>query len=85
MSSLLLWAFVAAVVLPLALGFWVGHGPFAAVAFLALGVTLLLRQLQLDQGDSSGPAVLGIAGTSLLSAAAAYVGGRLRERRRQPS
>lgn len=76
--SLLALSAVATLLLPFMIGWWIGHPAFAAAAFLALGVTLVIHQLRLDE-----PAPLaGMATASLLSALAAGAGGALRERRR---
>jgi hypothetical protein len=82
---MLFWALVATVVLPFLLGLWVGSGKFAAFAFAALGVTLLIRQLQLsdEAGDATLPLMLWIVVAATLSAASAYAGGVVRERRRR--
>jgi hypothetical protein len=70
--------------LPFLLGLWVGSGKFAAFAFAALGVTLLIRQVQLsdEAGEHTLPLMLGIVLAGTLSAASAYAGGVVRERRR---
>ena len=73
---------LATVVLPYLIGWWVGHPVFAAAAFGALGLTVLIRQLQIDDGAPEGRAVLWIAVGSTISAAAAGYGGRVRERQR---
>jgi hypothetical protein len=73
---------LATVVLPYLIGWWIGHPVFAAAAFGALGLTVLIRQLQIDDGSPEGRAMLGIALGSAVSAAAAGFGGRVRERQR---
>ena len=78
--SLLALSAVATLVLPFLIGMWIGHPAFAAAAFLALGVTLLLQQLQMSEGDE---VLAGMVAASLLSALAAGAGGMLRERVRQ--
>jgi Zn-dependent protease len=81
--AVVLWAFVAVVVLPFLLGWWIGNRWAAAAAFGALAATVFLRQLQLsdEAGDDQGALLLGIAGSFLLSAASAWLGGTLRQRR----
>ena len=78
--SLLALSAVATLVLPFLIGMWIGHPAFATAAFLALGVTLLLQQLRMTEGDE---VLAGMVAASLLSALAAGVGGALRERVRQ--
>jgi hypothetical protein len=75
--TLLALSAVATLLLPFLIGMWIGHPAFAAAAFLALGVTLLLQQLQMAEGDE---VLAGMVAASLLSALAAGLGGALRER-----
>jgi hypothetical protein len=69
-------------VLPFLIGWWIGNPVFAAAAWGALGLTLLIRQLQIDDGSSQGRALLWIAVGSAISAACAGYGGRVREKQR---
>lgn len=78
--ALLALSAVATLVLPFLIGMWIGHPAFAAAAFLALGVTLVLQQLQMSEGDE---VLAGMVAASLLSALSAGAGGMLRERVRQ--
>ncbi|MEX2194647.1 MAG: hypothetical protein WD844_05115 [Thermoleophilaceae bacterium] len=68
---------VATLLLPFLIGLWIGHPAFAAAAFLALGVTLLIQQLRLEDGDEL---LAGMVLASLVSAVAAGFGGAMRER-----
>jgi hypothetical protein len=77
----LVWTLVATAVLPFAIGFWIGNRVFAAAPFLALGITLLVRQATVDEYSPPG-LLLGMVAATLISAAAAYAGGSLREQRR---
>jgi hypothetical protein len=72
---------IATLIGPFLIGWWIGHPAFAAAAFGALGLTVFLAQLRLD--DSEGPAFAWIAISTVLSAAAAYYGGQVREKRHQ--
>jgi hypothetical protein len=77
-------AFLAIVVLPFGMGYWIGHGAFAAVPFAALGVTLLIRQAEITREESTPhELLLGIVLSTTISAMAAFAGGRLRERHRE--
>jgi hypothetical protein len=79
--SLFAAAAIAVVALPFALGYWIGQPVFAAAPFAALGLTVLIRQLQLDnEPDVTGKLVAGIFLSTAISAVAAYAGGRVRER-----
>lgn len=73
---------LATLVGPFLIGWWIGNPVFAAGAWGALGLTLLIRQLQIDDGDSEGLALLWIAIATAVSVAAAAYGGRVRERQR---
>ena len=77
--SLLALSAVATLLLPFLIGLWIGHPAFAAAAFAALGVTLLLHQLRMEEGDE---VLAGMVVASLLSALAAGAGGALRDRGR---
>ena len=77
---------VAAIVLatavgPFLIGWWIGHPAFAAAAWGALGLTVLIRQAQIDA--SEGLAFLWIIVASVVSMAAAWYGALRRERSRQ--
>ena len=79
--SLLAALAVADVVLPFAFGYWIGHPVLAALPFAALGVTVLIRQIQLGESpDGSAALLVGILVSTVISAAAAFAGGRIRER-----
>ena len=69
-------------VLPFLIGWWIGNPVFAAAAWGALGLTLLIRQLQIDDGSSEGRMLLWILVGSAISAACAGWGGRVREKQR---
>jgi hypothetical protein len=71
---------IATLVGPFLIGWWIGHPAFAAAAWGALGLTILIRQVQVD--SSEGIAFLWILVATLLSAGAAYYGGHRREERR---
>jgi hypothetical protein len=73
---------LASVILPFMIGWWIGHPVFAASAFGALGLTVMIHQFQIDDGAPEGKAVLGIAIALGISAVAAGFGGRVRERQR---
>ena len=72
---------IATLVGPFLIGWWIGHPAFAAAAFAALGLTVFIAQVRLD--DSEGRAFAWIAISTLFSAGAAYYGGQVREKRRQ--
>lgn len=72
---------IATLVGPFLIGWWIGHPPFAAAAWGALGLTVLIRQAQLD--TSEGLAFLWIVVATAISMAAAWYGALRRERRRQ--
>ena len=74
---------IATLVGPYLIGWWIGHPTFAAAAFGALGVTVLIQQLRLDDGASEGPAVAWIFVATALSAAAAAYGAYRREVKRK--
>ena len=71
---------IATLIGPFLIGWWIGHPAFAAAAFGALGLTVLIAQLRLD--TSEGAAFAWILVSTVLSAAAAGYGGRVRERQR---
>ena len=73
---------LATIVLPFLIGWWIGNPVFAAAAWGALGLTLLIRQVGAGEGSGGGEAVLGIVVGSAVSAAAAGYGGHIREKRR---
>ena len=72
---------IATLVGPFLIGWWIGNPVFAAAAWGALGLTVLIRQLQLDA--SEGLAFLWIVVATAISMAAAYYGGLRRERSRE--
>lgn len=78
--SLLALSALATLVLPFLIGLWIGHPAFAAAAFAALGFTLAIHQLQMEEG---GGLLAGMVFASMLSAVAAGLGGAVRERVRQ--
>jgi hypothetical protein len=73
---------IATLVLPFLLGYWVGHPGFAALAFLALGLTVLVRQLEAGTGDAGKGMLLAIVLSSAISAGAASLGGMAHDRAR---
>ena len=73
---------LATVALPFLIGWWIGNPVFAAAAWAALGLTLLIQQAAIDNGSPGGEAVLGIVAGCAISAAAAGYGGHIREKRR---
>lgn len=79
-ASLVALSAVATLLLPFLIGLWIGHPAFAAAAFVALGLTLLLQQVRMQDG---GEMLAGMTVAALLSAAAAAAGGAFRERGRQ--
>ena len=72
---------IATLVGPFLIGWWIGHPAFAAAAWGALGLTVLIRQAQVD--TSEGLAFLWIIVASAISMAAAWYGALRRERSRQ--
>jgi hypothetical protein len=81
--SLLAAIAVAVVALPFVLGYWIGHPTLAAAPFAALGLTVVVRQIQINDGPvEAGRLVVGIVLSTAISATAAYAGGRSRERHR---
>ena len=73
---------LATVVLPFLIGWWIGNPVFAAAAWGALGLTLLIRQVGANEESGGGEALLGIVAGCAISAAAAGYGGHIREKRR---
>jgi hypothetical protein len=73
---------IATLVGPFLIGWWIGNPVFAAAAWGALGLTVLISQLRLDGGSSDGLVLLWIVVASTISAAAAWYGGHVREKRR---
>jgi hypothetical protein len=72
---------IATLVGPFLIGWWIGNPVFAAAAWGALGLTVLIRQLQVEDAESE---TFGwIALSTVVSAGAAYYGGLRRERKRQ--
>ena len=72
---------IATLIGPFLIGWWIGHPAFAAAAWGALGLTVLIRQAQVD--SSEGLAFLWIIVASAISMAAAWYGALRRERSRQ--
>ena len=72
---------IATLVGPFLIGWWIGNPVFAAAAWGALGLTVLIRQAQLD--TSEGLAFLWIVMATAISMAAAWYGALRRERSRQ--
>jgi hypothetical protein len=73
-------AVLAFLVLPFGLGYLLGHGAYAAAVFVALGLTTLTLQAT---GGGDGEVMPAFAFGLILSAAPAFAGGLLRERRRE--
>ena len=72
---------LATIVVPFLIGYWIGHAEAAAVAFGALGVTILFRQASIPVPDAfAGKLIAGILISTALSATSAYYGGRARTR-----
>lgn len=72
---------IATFVGPFLIGWWIGHPEFAAAAWGALGLTVLIAQLRYDTSEPL--AFLWIAVAGALSALSAWHGGRVRERKRE--
>ena len=72
---------IATLVGPFLIGWWIGHPGFAAAAWGALGLTVLITQAPLD--DARGLAFAWIVVATALSMAAAWYGALRRERSRQ--
>jgi hypothetical protein len=72
---------IATLVGPFLIGWWIGNPVFAASAWGALGLTLLIRQMT-DDGSPESALVLGIIVGSAISAGAAGYGGHVREKQR---
>ena len=73
---------LATVLVPFLIGWWIGNPVFAAAAWGALALTLVVQQLTAGDGSREGEAVLGIALACVISAAAAGYGGSVREKQR---
>ena len=73
---------IATLVGPYLIGWWIGNPVFAAAAWGALGLTVLISQLRRDDGSSEGAVLLWIVVGSAISAAAAWYGGHVREKQR---
>ena len=69
-------------ILPFGIGWWIGNPVFAAGAWGALGLTVLIMQFRVDDGSPEGEVLLGILVGYAISAVAAGYGGHLREKRR---
>ena len=72
---------IATLIGPFLIGWWIGNPAFAAAAWGALGLTVLIRQAQVD--TSEGLAFAWIVVATVISMAAAWYGGLRRERSRQ--
>ena len=72
---------IATLIGPFLIGWWIGNPAFAAAAWGALGLTVLIRQAQVD--TSQGLAFAWIVVATVISMAAAWYGGLRRERSRQ--
>ena len=79
--ELLAASILATVLLPFAIGYWIGNAGLAAAAFVALGVTILIRQVT-AHGDApfGGQLIAWMVISTALSSASAYYGGRARTR-----
>ena len=73
---------IATLVGPFLIGWWIGNPVFAAAAWGALGLTVLISQLRRDDGSSEGLVLLWILVGSAISAGAAWYGGHVREKQR---
>jgi hypothetical protein len=73
---------IATLVGPFLIGWWIGNPVFAAAAWGALGLTVLIGQFRIDDGSPEGEVVLWILVAGAISAAAAGWGGRVREKQR---
>jgi hypothetical protein len=71
---------VATLVLPFGVGYVLGHGGFAAMAFAALGISTLLLSVQ--AGDAQ--IMQGMGASFLVSSVPAYLGGWARRARPPP-
>ena len=74
---------IATLVGPFLIGWWIGNPVFAAAAWGALGLTVLISQFRIDDGSPDGLVVLWILAASAISAAAAGYGGHVRERQKR--
>ena len=72
---------IATLIGPFLSGWWIGNPVFAAAAWGALGLTVLIRQAQVDASESLS--FLWILVATLLSAGAAWYGAHRREERRR--
>lgn len=73
---------IAVLVGPFLIGWWIGNPVFAAAAWGALGLTLVVMQFRADDGSPGGEVILGLLVGYAISAAAAGYGGHVREKRR---
>ena len=73
---------IAVFVGPFLIGWWIGNPVFAAGAWAALGLTVLIMQFRTDDGSPDGEVLLGILVGYAISAVAAGYGGHIREKRR---
>jgi hypothetical protein len=74
---------IATLIGPFLIGWWIGNPVFAAAAWGALGLTVLISQFRIDDGSPDGLAVLWILGASAISATAAAYGGHVREKQKR--
>jgi len=74
---------IATLVGPFLIGWWIGNPVFAAAAWGALALTVLISQFRIDGGSPEGEAVLWILAAGAISAAAAGYGGHVREKSRR--
>jgi hypothetical protein len=74
---------IATLIGPFLIGWWIGNPVFAAAAWGALGLTVLISQFRIDDGSADGRAVLWIVLAGAISAAAAGYGGHVREKQRR--
>ena len=73
---------IAVLIGPFLIGWWIGNPAFAAMAWGALGLTVLIMQFRANDGSPEGEVLLGLLVGYAISAAAAGYGGHLREKRR---
>jgi hypothetical protein len=74
---------IATLIGPFLIGWWIGNPVFAAAAWGALGLTVLISQFRVDDGSPEGEVLLFILVGSAISAAAAGYGGHVREKQRR--
>jgi len=74
---------IATLVGPFLIGWWIGNPVFAAAAWGALALTVLIGQFRIDDGSPAGGVVLWIVVAGAISAAAAGYGGHVREKQKR--